>query len=215
MNIRRSILFFLPLALLGALAAQAVPAAYTEGSNYQAVTPQVSTSAAPGHVEVVEFFWYACPHCYAFEPYLENWAAHKPTNVEFDRIPVVKGYQWAQPMAQAFYTEKALGLVDKLHKAIFDEIHLQHHILKNEADFKQFFVAHGVSADDFEKAWNSFGVAIDLKRAAAKQEQYKILGVPTIAVGGEYTATLGNGQGPAELAKIIPFLVHKASGQGQ
>lgn len=184
-------------------------AATDDGVQYQTLDNPQPTAAGPGQVEVAEFFWYACPHCYAFEPYLENWLAHKPKNVEFQRIPVMRGYAWAKPMAHAYYTEVALGVVDKLHKAIFDEIHVKHHILKTKDDFKQFFEKHGVSSKDFDSAWNSFSVAVNMKRAAKEESAYQIMGVPTIAVGGRYTATLGAGQGPSDLPKAIDFLLHK------
>lgn len=195
------------LALLPVLATAAqTPQA---GVNYKVLDNPQPTSAKPGQVEVIEFFWYACPHCYAFEPYLENWLAHKPAAVKFVRVPVVHGYAFAHVMAQAFYTEKVLGVVDKLHDAIFKEIHARHHMLKTKEDFKSFFEAHGVSGKDFENAWNSFAVAVDIKRAANQQTAYRVLGVPTVAVGGRYTATLHSGQGPRDLPDVIQFLVDK------
>lgn len=193
---------FLPVMAAGAPALEA-------GVNYQVLDNRQPTSVAPDQVEVIEFFWYACPHCYAFEPYLENWLAHKPANVKFVRVPVVQGYAWAHVMAQAYYTEKVLGVEKKLHEAIFKEIHARRHMLKTKADFKSFFEKHGVSGDDFDKAWGSFAVAVDLKRAANRQTSYKVLGVPTVAVAGRYTATLHAGQGVADLPDVIQFLVDK------
>ncbi|HET6654662.1 MAG TPA: thiol:disulfide interchange protein DsbA/DsbL [Gammaproteobacteria bacterium] len=183
------------------------------GVNYQVLDTAQPTSAPAGKVEVIEFFWYACPHCFAFEPYLEDWLAHKPENVVFVRVPVVKGFQWADAMAHAYYTEKALGVVDKLHDAIFNEIHQKRHLLKSKEDFKAFFEQHGVSGEDFESAWNSFSVAMNVKRAANLQQAYRIMGVPTVAVGGRYTATLHAGQGIEDLPDVIDYLVKKAASE--
>lgn len=183
------------------------------GVNYQVLDTVQPTSAPAGKVEVIEFFWYACPHCFAFEPYLEDWLAHKPENVVFVRVPVVKGFQWADAMAHAYYTEKALGVVDKLHDAIFNEIHQKRHLLKSKEDFKAFFEQHGVSGEDFESAWNSFSVAMNVKRAANLQQAYRIMGVPTVAVGGRYTATLHAGQGIEDLPDVIDYLVKKAASE--
>ncbi|HET7587571.1 MAG TPA: thiol:disulfide interchange protein DsbA/DsbL [Gammaproteobacteria bacterium] len=183
------------------------------GVNYQVLDTAQPTSAPAGKVEVIEFFWYACPHCFAFEPYLEDWLAYKPENVVFVRVPVVKGFQWADAMAHAYYTEKALGVVDKLHDAIFNEIHQKRHLLKSKEDFKAFFEQHGVSGEDFESAWNSFSVAMNVKRAANLQQAYRIMGVPTVAVGGRYTATLHAGQGIEDLPDVIDYLVKKAASE--
>ncbi|HET6725454.1 MAG TPA: thiol:disulfide interchange protein DsbA/DsbL [Gammaproteobacteria bacterium] len=197
---------------LAALAPNAAAAAqYQAGVNYQVLDTPQPTNAPTGKVEVVEFFWYACPHCFAFEPYLENWLAHKPADVEFVRIPVTVGFRWADVMARAFYTEKVLGVVDKLHDAIFDEIHQKRHLLKTKDDFKQFFEQHGISGADFDNAWNSFSVAMDLKRAKKAQMGYHIMGVPTIGVAGRYTATLHSGQGIEDLPDLTTFLVKKST----
>ncbi|HET8551962.1 MAG TPA: thiol:disulfide interchange protein DsbA/DsbL [Gammaproteobacteria bacterium] len=193
----------------GALAADATPRA---GVNYQVLDTPQPTNAGTGQVEVMEFFWYACPHCYAFEPYLENWLAKdKPKDVKFVRVPVMNGFQWAHVMARAFYTEKALGLVDKLHKAIFDEIHRRRHLLKSKEDFKKFFVKHGVDGDAFDKAWNSFTVAMNMKRAASEQKAYQIMGVPTLAIAGKYTLTLHQGQNDEDMLRVTDYLVKKES----
>jgi len=187
---------------------------HENGVTYSVLQNPQATATGPSKVEVIEFFWYGCPHCFAFEPYLEDWIQHKkPANAEFTRIPVAEGFAWAKPMARAFYTEVALGIVDKLHKAIFDEIHRNHHILKTEADFKAFFEKHGVSAKQFDATWNSFAVTLNVNRAAHEQEAYQIAGVPTIAVGGRYTATLGAGQGPEQLPHAMDFLIRKAAKQ--
>jgi thiol:disulfide interchange protein DsbA len=181
------------------------------GVNYHVLDTPQSTSAPQGKVEVIEFFWYGCPHCYAFQPYLEHWLKQKPDNVDFIRVPVATGFQEAKPMAQAFYTEKSLGLVDKLHDALFDQYQKYHHLLKTKKDFKKFFEKHGVSGKDFDAAWDSFSVAMDVKRAANKQKAYHIMGVPTIAVDGRYTATLHRNQGVEDLPGVIDYLVKKSA----
>jgi thiol:disulfide interchange protein DsbA len=181
------------------------------GVNFKVLDTPQPTTVPSGKTEVIEFFWYACPHCFAFEPYLEHWQSHKPENAILVRIPVVNGFRWGKVMAHAFYTEKALGVLDKLHDAIFNEIHKKRHLLKTKDDFKQFFEAHGIKGKQFDNAWDSFSVAMNLKRAAKAQKAYHVMGVPMIAVAGRYTATTHRGQGVEALPDIINYLIQKSA----
>lgn len=181
------------------------------GVNYDPVVPAQSTSVPPGKVEVMEVFWLACPHCYALEPYLRSWLKTKPSYVEFVRVPVM----W-QPIhrahARLYYTLDALGRKDLVAKA-FDTIHqdLENHQPpligdSEEQTFRlqqQFAIANGVSAGDFEKAYNSFGVNSVLQRAEEITQRYHVEGVPLIAVNGKYTTDIGKAGGEARLIELI------------
>jgi protein dithiol oxidoreductase (disulfide-forming) len=181
------------------------------GVNYDPVVPAQPTSVPPGKVEVMEVFWLACPHCYALEPYLRSWLKSKPPYVEFVRVPVM----W-QPIhrahARLYYTLDALGRKDLVAKA-FDTIHqdLENHQPaligdSEEQTFRlqqQFAVANGVSAGDFEKAYNSFAVNSDLQRAEEITQRYHVEGVPLIAVNGKYTTDVGKAGGEARLIELI------------
>lgn len=178
-----------------------------EGQNYRRVVPVQPTDAGPGQVEVTEFFWYGCPHCFAFEPYLENWLSHKPDNVLFKRVPAIANPAW-EPQARAFYTAQVLGVLDKVHKPIFNEIHVKRHFLNSEQDFETFFEHYGVSRQDFENAWNSFAVNTKLKQSKVLEQRYHILGVPTIIVAGKYSTGPQEGGFP-KLIQVIDYLVDK------
>ena len=169
-------------------AAPAVPAAYREGANYVPVLPAQPTTANPGQIEVVDFFWYGCPSCNALEPYLVSWERSKPANVLLVRVPYISQPE-QEPAARAYYTAEALGILDKTHEATFKEIHGQNDNLQTEADFERFYVkAFSVDAKKFESIWSS--PAIDARVAQAKvlAERYGIntLGVPMLVVNGRW-----------------------------
>jgi len=188
-------------------AAQLPPGKWQPGVNYTVLVPAQPTSVAPGKVEVLEVFWLGCPHCYALEPLLKAWLKVKPGYVEFVRVPVI----W-QPIhryhAHLYYTLDALGRQDLINKA-FETIAQQHVPLAggDEAEsFKlqqQFATANGVSADDFAKAYNSFSVAANLKRAEEVTQAYRVEGVPFIAVNGKYATEVSKAGGETQLIELI------------
>jgi protein dithiol oxidoreductase (disulfide-forming) len=188
-------------------AAPLPPGKWQSGVNYNLLVPAQPTSVAPGKVEVTEVFWLACPHCYAFEPFLKGWLKSKPAYVEFVRVPVM----W-QPMhkshAKLYYTLEALGRDDLVAKA-FETIASRHEMLVGNSDeetFKlqqQFATSNGVSADDFAKAYNSFSVNSNLQRATEITQRYQVQGVPFVVVNGKYTTDIGMAGGEAKLIELI------------
>ena len=163
-------------------------------------------------MEVLELFWYGCPHCYHFEPYLKQWLEHKPDYVEFVRMPAVFRDSWL-PGARAYYTAQLLGVLDKMHGAIFDAIHVQHRPMNTKEDFMDLFVSEGVSKEDFNRAWGSFTVQARVRRAVTMTREYGINGVPSVIINGKYRAS-GSSAGSFEnLIKVIEILAereHKA-----
>lgn len=161
---------------------------YKEGVNYTPVLPAQPTSANPGQVEVLDFFWYGCPHCNAFEPYLESWERRKPANVILRRVPAILEPDW-EPAARAYYTAEALGIIAKSHAATFDEIHKKGDKLQTEADFERFFVsAFGVDPKKFESTWGSPTVDAKIAQAKVLADRYDLIlyGVPTLVVNGRW-----------------------------
>jgi thiol:disulfide interchange protein DsbA len=183
------------------------PGKWQAGVNYNLLVPAQPTSVAPGKIEVTEVFWLACPHCYAFEPFLKAWLKSKPGYVEFVRVPVM----W-QPThkshAHLYYTLEALGREDLVAKA-FETIASRHEMLVGSSDedtFKlqqQFATANGVSADDFAKAYNSFSVNSNLQRATEITQRYQVQGVPFLVVNGKYTTDIAMAGGEAKLIELI------------
>jgi thiol:disulfide interchange protein DsbA len=212
-------LLFLALAFLFNVAAQAAPAAapvakpipaYKEGTNYQPVLPAQPTTTPPGQIEVLDFFWYGCPHCNAFEPYLESWERSKPADVVLRRVPAILEPDW-EPAARAYYTAEALGLLAKSHMATFNEIHQNNHPLLNEADFQAFFVKQfNVDAKKFADTWAS--PAVDAKVAQAKvlADRYGLIefGVPTLVVNGKWIT--GGGYVPySQIMLVVNQLIQQ------
>ncbi len=183
------------------------PGKWQAGVNYNLLVPAQPTSVAPGKVEVTEVFWLACPHCYAFEPFLRTWLKSKPAYVEFVRVPVM----WQavhKSHAKLYYTLQALGREDLVAKA-FDTIASRHELLvggSDEETFKlqqQFATGNGVSADDFAKAFNSFSVNSNLQRATEITQRYQVQGVPFVIVNGKYTTDIQMAGGEAKLIELI------------
>ena len=139
----------------------------------------------PDKIEVIEFFWYGCPHCYSFEPFLEKWVKSLPKNVEFIRQPVAFNELWSKH-AKAYYTAEALGVVDKVHADFFDAIQNKKEKLETEEELAKFFKAHGVNETQFHEAYNSFAVDAKMRNAPSMATRYGITGVPAIVINGKY-----------------------------
>ena len=179
---------------------------FKEGANYRKVVPAQPTNVAPGKVEVVEFFWYGCGHCFALDPAMETWRAKsKPQYVEFTRVPAM----WNDALrmhARLYYTAEALGKLDELHSAIFREIHVNNNQLSTLPQITAFFKQHGVGPDDFQKAFASFAVESKLQRADFLNRRFGIDSVPQVAVNGKYLTDQGKAGGEPELFQLIQEL---------
>lgn len=176
------------------------------GTHYQRFPAAQGTSSSPDLIEVAEIFWYGCPHCYTFDPYLENWRKNLPDDVSFVRIPAV----WnavLQIHARAFYTAEALDVVAELHSPIFREIHNNQNFLDSQGALAEFFEQHGVEADAFNAAYESFAVNTKLNRADELSRRYRIASVPTVVINGKYTTDAGMAGGYDELIDLIDDLV--------
>ncbi|MEO5770439.1 MAG: thiol:disulfide interchange protein DsbA/DsbL [Burkholderiaceae bacterium] len=177
----------LALAALGRGApawAQAAGAAPVEGRDYVRLNSPVAVPAG-GKIDVIEFFSYGCPHCYSFEPMLEQWVKRLPPDVAFRRVPATfnptfEGY------ARLFYALEAIGQVEALHKRVFAAIHVQRQRLDKEADIAAFVTANGSDGAKAVEAMKSFGVATKLRQAKQAFEAYKIDGVPTLGIHGSW-----------------------------
>ncbi|HLW74540.1 MAG TPA: thiol:disulfide interchange protein DsbA/DsbL [Gammaproteobacteria bacterium] len=190
------------------LAATPVPA-YKEGVNYLPVLPAQPTIANPGQIEVLDFFWYGCPHCNAFEPYLESWERSKPANVILRRVPAILQPEW-EAAARAYYTAEALGILAKSHAATFDEIHKVGDNLQTGADFERFYVkAFGVDPKKFENTWNSPGVSAKIEQAKVLADRYglNLFGVPTVAVNGRWVTGGDFGVPYSQIMLVVNQLV--------
>jgi len=179
---------------------------YKEGVEYTRIADQAT--ASPDKIEVLEFFWYGCPHCYQFDPILERWLETKPANVEFVRVPAVFRPEW-KVHARTYYALQAMGLGEKYHKAIFDAMHKDKADIYSESAMIDFLVSKGVNKDDFKSAYSSFSIDGLLRKTIKKVKSYAIQGVPAMAVNGKYLIS-GKSAGSYEnMLRIVDYLVNK------
>jgi protein dithiol oxidoreductase (disulfide-forming) len=201
-------------------AAQPVgPTLWQPGVNYTLIVPAQPTSVPAGQIEVLEFFWYACPHCYDLDGQVEAWRKSKPAYVSFSRVPVT----WSEghrALARLFYTLQSLGKLDQLHSDVFKEIHVNGNPLVaqdgNEAETERIQTAfakkEGIPEDEFKKAYHSFPVDNDMEKADALVQRYRIDGVPTFVVNGKYVTDArlaGSGERLMALVGDLVALEHK------
>jgi thiol:disulfide interchange protein DsbA len=172
-----------------------------EGKHYTKLAQPVAVSVPAGKIEVVEFFSYGCPHCYALEPTLETWAKRLPNDVVLKRVPV--GFNALYENYQMiYYALEAMGKLEPMHRKVFDAIHQQRQRLDKEADIAAFMTANGVDGAKFIDLYKSFSVQSKAKQAQQLSQAYKIEGVPTMAVQGRYT-TSGSQAGSNERALAV------------
>lgn len=179
------------------------------GTDYDLVNPPQPT-ADPGKIEVLEFFWYGCPHCYHFEPDLNAWIKTKPASVNFIRQPAVFNEQWGAH-AKAFFTAEALGVLDKLHPELYDAIQNKREKLESEEDLAVFFKAHGVPEADFHQAYKSFAVDSKMRQANGMAAKYGITGTPAIVVNGKYVVSPGKAKSFPRMIEITNALIKMES----
>jgi protein dithiol oxidoreductase (disulfide-forming) len=148
-------------------------------------TPQRQESN--GKIEVVEFFSWGCPHCYEFYPKLSRWLSTLPKDAAFKRVPVGLGHPEWEALARAYYALQSTGDVDRLDSQIFEDIHKNHVWLYDEQSITAWVGRHGVNLAKFTEAFRSFNVNMSAGQAEQRAEDYRIPGVPTLAIAGKYT----------------------------
>jgi thiol:disulfide interchange protein DsbA len=140
-----------------------------------------------GKIEVVEFFSWGCPHCFEFYPMLSRWLGTLPKDASFKRVPVGLGHPEWEALARAYYALQSTGDVDRLDSQIFQDIHKNHVWLHDEASITAWVGKHGVNVAKFTEAYRSFGVNTSAGQAEQRAEDFRIPGVPTLAIAGKYT----------------------------
>ncbi len=166
-------------------------AGLVEGTDYRTLDPPQHTDSPPGKIEVLEFFSWGCPHCKEFNPLLTQWAERAPKDIVFKRIATGMGRTAWTNLAKAYYALESLGVADKLNAPMFQAIHEEHQPLFDEGAITAWVGKHGVDEAKFRTAFDSFGVNTRLNQAEQMVENYKIEGVPSLAVAGKYIV-LGN-----------------------
>ena len=183
---RRDFTLLSSAAALGALpvvvAAQGAP---IEGQQYVKLTQRQPT-LDPKKLEVVEFFWYGCPHCHSFEPLLESWLKKLPPDVTFRRLPVAFREVPFVLHQKIYFALESMGLVEQLHRRVFSTMHVERNPLNTPEAVGEFVAKNGVDKAKFLEVMNSFSVASKAKQAAALSAGYKIDGTPAIGINGSY-----------------------------
>ncbi|MDH5391898.1 MAG: thiol:disulfide interchange protein DsbA/DsbL [Gammaproteobacteria bacterium] len=200
---------FLAIALL-LLAANTANSAnkYTAGFEYASINQQPTANA--DRVEVIEFFWYGCPHCFHFEPTLNRWLADKPENVDFIQIPAPLNKSW-EIHTKVFYALELMGMQKKLHEKLFEAIHMKKMRLFDEKSITDFLVKQGVDREKFQKSLRSFAVSGKLNKARKMMKDYQVKGVPQLAINGKYITSGRMAGGYQQMIDVVNFLVAKES----
>lgn len=202
----RKLLFVLLAVFIAAPMANA--AQYREGTHYQEI-PFPTTVETGKKIEVREYFWYGCPHCYRLEPSVVQWLKHMPKNAAFVRTPGTASH-WLTH-ARAYYTYDVLGVVDKLHGPTFDAIHKHKQHLRTASELAELAARHGVDKDKFISTFNSFGVNLLVENAKHLNQEAGIRSVPSFVVDGKYRTDQGMAGGTTQLFKVIEFLIKKSA----
>jgi len=186
--------------------AQAPARQFQLGTHYERLSPTQPTSSGPDKIEVAEIFWYGCPHCYTFDPYLESWKENLAEDVNFVRIPALWN-ELLQIHARIYYTEEALGKLDEMHADVFREIHVNRNSLNNPALIGELFAKYGVDAATFDKTFESFAVYTKIQRADELARRYRVSSVPTVVINGKYTTNATMAGSYPKLLEVIDEIV--------
>jgi len=198
------------------------PLKWEKGKNYTEFAVAQPINTPPGTVEVIEGFWYGCPHCFELEPELVAWEGSKPAWVQLRRVPVIFN-EVTREDARLYFTIEGLGLVGKLQSEVFREIHVQGRPLTivrgnrvdleaTEKSAREFLMAHGVSAEDFAKQYRTFSTENKLRQAENLAHRYKLDHTPIIVVQGKYQTDVGMAGGRKELLQLIDDLAAREHG---
>ena len=194
-------------ATLFGMTAQAADVPLEAGKTYVQLSNPVPV-AVPGKIEVVELFWYGCPHCFAFEPVINPWAEKLPADVHFVRIPAMFGGPW-DAHGQLFLTLDAMGVENKVHAAVFNAIQKEGKRLTDKQDMADFVATLGVDKDKFLQTFDSFAIKGQIVKAKELAKKYEISGVPTMIVNGKYRFDIGSTGGPEQALNVADQLIAK------
>ena len=180
-----------------------------EGKNYTRLAKPAPVDAPAGKVEVIEFFWYNCPHCNQFEPTLEAWLKTPPKTMAFRRVPIAFNASFAAQQ-KLYYALEGLGKVDELHAKVFNAIHIEkQNLSKDDAIFAWIAKQPGMNLAKFKEMYNSFTVSNEVRKASQLQDAYGVEGVPAMGVGGRYYTDGTMAGSLVGMLKVVEALVAK------
>ena len=178
------------------------------GINYDQLAQPLPTKA-PGKVEVLEVFWYGCPHCNRFQPYLHDWLQRMDSDVVyFERIPAPLNGTW-EIHARNYYTAEALNVIEQSHYALFEAIHSERQPLFSKARLADFYSNYGIEESQYEQVFDSFGVSTKINAAKNTMAKWQVSGVPMLLINGKYKV---NGQlagSEANMIRVMELLIER------
>ena len=199
------------IVLLSFTATANAQSIFKEGTDYQLVSPPVKTGQ-PEKVVVTEIFWYGCPHCFRFEPFVERWSANLPEGVVFEQVPSSLNPRWTEH-ARAYYSFKMMNVLDQTHKALFDAIHLKRQRLTSLDTLAQFVAELGLDEKAFRDNYFSFPVETQIRKNVQKEKRYGHNGVPAVIVNGKYLVSASVAGSNQRMIEIMSYLVAKELNQ--
>jgi thiol:disulfide interchange protein DsbA len=202
MSLRR--ILALAITALGFIA----PGALAQQQPFTMLSPAQPTDGS-GKIEVIEFFSYACGHCYTLEPFLESWERKLPADVVFKRVPGVGSSAWTE-LGKIYYAFEAMGKLDTLHRKAFDAVHKENLNLANAKTRYEWIAKQGVDAAKFQEVEKSFSVQSKLKRAGQLMGSYKVDGVPMLVVNGKYVTSASHAGGATNVVPVLENLIAMA-----
>ena len=203
MQLRKALTILLTLLGIAAFA----PAASAQSPLFSTLAPPQPVEGG-GKVEVTEFFWYGCPHCYAMEPTINAWLKTKPQDVVFKRVPTYNE-GWA-PMVSLYYTLEAMGVLEQYHAKVFEAIHKYNVNLNNKGKRDEWLKANGIDPAKFAEVEKSFTVATKIQRAKQLTQAYKVDSVPRFFVNGKYYTSAEQAGGAEKIFLVIDQMVNLA-----
>lgn len=180
---------------------------FDEGIEYSVIKTPVATSQ-PDKVVVTEMFWYGCPHCFRFEPYVVKWKQSMPAGAVVEQVPSVLNPSWMEH-ARAFYALQLMGETQRTHDKIFAALHLKNQLLNNVDSMAEFVAGLGVDEQEFRKNYHSFPVDTMIRKSRKKERQYGHRGVPAVIVNGKYLTSASMAGSNSRMIQVIDYLVKK------
>lgn len=174
--------------------------------DYRVISPQ--PVAVPGRIEVIDFFWYGCPHCHTLQPALERWISRKPADVIVRRIPAILRESWS-PHARIYYTLEALGEAERLHQRVYHGYHANNLALSKPEVASGWAAENGIARERWDEAYNSAAVQRKVEEAARLTRAYSITGTPSLVVNGRYLTSGNMAESPDATVLILEGLVQK------
>ena len=180
---------------------------FKEGKDYKRLDKPVAPDAPAGKVDVIEFFWYSCPHCNTFEPSLEAWVKAAPKDLSIRRVPVAFNASFI-PQQKLYYALEGMGKLDEMHAKVFRAIHVEKQKLAKDDEIFAWVAKQGADAAKFKEVYNSFTVSNQIRRASQLQDAYGVEGVPSMGVAGKYYT---DGTMAGNMQNVLQVVEHLAA----